>query len=295
MSGLGFVFIPSLAPERLRSVAQTADRAGLDELWLWEDCFKESGIAAATAALAWTERIGVGIGLLPTPLRNVALTAMEIATVERLFPGRFVPGVGHGVQSWMAQVGAKVASPLTLMREYVSALQSLLAGHRVTTDGRYVTLDDVALDWPPAAAPALFGGGVGPKSLQLCAEVCGGTILTGGMSFEEVRSSCETVRSARTAAGLTAPHTIVVFVITVTGEGAAQRLDAERARWGLDPADTDAGVAGDAAEIAAGYQRLIDAGVDTVVAQPTSDEADLEGLVDFLGAEVRPLLRPRDR
>ena len=39
------------------------------------------------------------------PLRNVALTAMELATVERMFPGRFVPGIGHGVLDWMGQVG----------------------------------------------------------------------------------------------------------------------------------------------------------------------------------------------
>ena len=55
---------------------------------MWEDCFSESGIATATAMLAATSRVTLGIGLLPVPLRNVALTAMELATVSRLFPGR---------------------------------------------------------------------------------------------------------------------------------------------------------------------------------------------------------------
>ena len=100
----------------------------MDELWVWEDCFRESAFAAATAALAWSERIQVGIGIAPMPLRKVALTAMEIATIERMFPGRLLPGLGHGVLSWMGQVGARVASPLTLMREYVPALRDLLAG-----------------------------------------------------------------------------------------------------------------------------------------------------------------------
>ena len=70
MTGLGAIFLPQLPPERLRPVARAADVAGLEELWLWEDCFRESGIAAAAAVLAWTERLGVGIGLLPVPLRN---------------------------------------------------------------------------------------------------------------------------------------------------------------------------------------------------------------------------------
>ena len=83
---LGVVLVPTLPPEALRPLAAAADRH-LDELWLWEDCFKESSIAAAGAALAWTERVRVGIGLAPVPLRNVALLAMELATLHRLFPG----------------------------------------------------------------------------------------------------------------------------------------------------------------------------------------------------------------
>ena len=48
---------------------------------------------------------------------DVAITGMELATLHRLFPGRPVVGVGHGVQSWMGQVGARVESPLTLLQE----------------------------------------------------------------------------------------------------------------------------------------------------------------------------------
>src|SRR5581483_8617042 len=149
MTAVGAVFLPQFPPERLRGIVRAAEDAGLDELWLWEDCFWESGIATAAAVLAWTQRLRVGIGLLPVPLRNVALTAMEAATLGRLFPGRVQVGVGHGVQEWMGQVGARVESPLTLLREYLAARRALLRGERVSTDGRYVRLDRVALEWPP--------------------------------------------------------------------------------------------------------------------------------------------------
>ena len=137
MTTLGAVFLPQLPPERLRDVARAADEAGLQELWLWEDCFRESGIASAASALAWTEQLHVGVGLLPAPLRNVAVTAMEMATLHRLFPGRVKVGVGHGVQDWMGKVGARVESPVTLLDEYVTALGALLRGEAVTTAGRY--------------------------------------------------------------------------------------------------------------------------------------------------------------
>ncbi len=108
---LGAIFVHTLAPERLRSVAGAADVAGVDELWMWEDCFRQGGLTSSAAALAWTERIAVGIGIVPLPLRNAAVTAMEVATLARVFGDRFVFGVGHGVQDWMAQVGARPASP----------------------------------------------------------------------------------------------------------------------------------------------------------------------------------------
>src|SRR5690242_9418516 len=129
----------------MRTIAPVVDESGIDELWLWEDCFSESGIASAVALLGFTERVRVGVGLLPVPLRNVALSAMEVATIERLFPGRAAMAFGHGLQKWMGQAGVRAESPVTLLREYLVALKALLAGDRVTTDGRYVKLEDVQL------------------------------------------------------------------------------------------------------------------------------------------------------
>lgn len=186
---LGVVFRPQSPPERLREVALAADDAGVAQLWLWEDSFFEGGIATAAAALAWTGRLQVGIGLLPVPLRNPALAAMEIATLARLHPDRFLPGLGHGVAEWMAQAGAAVASPMTLLREYTVAVRALLAGGRVTTRGRYVQLDGVALDWPPTPAPPLFLGGRGPKTVRLACELADGLLLDSGSSLDAVRAA----------------------------------------------------------------------------------------------------------
>jgi hypothetical protein len=62
---------PPKAPEQIGPVAWAAERAGLAQLWIWDDCFKESGIATAAAMLATTSRITVAIGLLPAPLRTL--------------------------------------------------------------------------------------------------------------------------------------------------------------------------------------------------------------------------------
>lgn len=290
MTALGAVFLPQLPPERLRDVARAADDAGLEQLWLWEDCFLEGGIASAAAALAWTDRLQVGIGLLPAPLRNVALTAMELATLHRLFPDRLLAGVGHGVQSWMGQVGARVESPLTLLREYAGALRALLDGEQVTAQGRYVQLDQVALDWPPARPARLLAGATGPLSLRLCGQVADGTILSSGTSPQAVREARTLIDEGRAAGGRVDPHPVTVYVLAATGPDAEQRMAAEQRRWGYDESQ-EVGVAGDAQVVADAVHRWAAAGADSVVLQPTADDPDPEGFVRFIAEAVRPLVQ----
>jgi 5,10-methylenetetrahydromethanopterin reductase len=280
---LGFCFVPTLPPETLVPLARAVEAAGLDELWVWEDCFKESGVAAAGIALASTTRIRVGIGLMPTPLRNVALAAMEVATLSRAFPGRLLPGVGHGVQEWMGQVGARPRSPLTLLEEYATALRALLAGERVTTDGTYVHLDAVQLDWPPAPPPPLFIGGTGPKSVRLAAELGDGYLSPNAWTDGQIADVSGQVTAIRGPG-----HPFVYTQIAATGPGARERVDAEVPRWGAEP-DPTIGTAGDVDDFVEAVRRITGLGVTTLVFQPTEDEPDLDGFVAFLG-EVRARL-----
>jgi len=98
---LAAIFAPSQPPEQIGAVAAAADAAGLEQLWVWEDCFSESGIATATAMLATTSRVTVGIGLLPVPLRNVALTAARLERpASRSTPTRRTPTSSGLSGSW---------------------------------------------------------------------------------------------------------------------------------------------------------------------------------------------------
>jgi alkanesulfonate monooxygenase SsuD/methylene tetrahydromethanopterin reductase-like flavin-dependent oxidoreductase (luciferase family) len=260
---LAAIFPPSQAPERLLPVAAAAEASGLAELWVWEDCFSESGIATATAILAATSHVRVGIGLLPAPLRNVALTAMELATISRLFPGRLVAGVGHGVQEWMGQVGARVGSPVTLLREYTVALRALLHGEQVTASGRYVQLDRVRLDWPPAVVPPLLVGAIRPRTVALAGEFADGLILTGETTIEQVGAALGLFHGARPASR-GGPADVVAF--------------------------TSASAGGSAADIAAAVSEYGRAGATCVAVNAAERDADLENFVSFLAGEVKPLL-----
>ncbi len=288
---VGVVFRPQIAPEHLASAARAADAAGLDELWLWEDCFLAGGISAAVIALANSERLKVGIGVLPVPMRNVAITAMEIATLDRAYPGRIRIGLGHGVQDWMAQIGEKVASPMTLLREYVTVLAALLRGERVTQDGRYMKLTDVGLDWPPETNIDLLIGAERPRTLELSGEIGSGTVITGGTSPDGLTEALRHVAAGRAKSKAPEPHSTVVYLICATGQDAAQRARDEVLLWKLDPAE-DRAVYGSAEDIAAGANRWIAAGADTIVFQPDAD-ADIGEFIEFIARQVQPLISAR--
>ncbi len=236
---LGVTFRPQSPPEGLRAAVQAADRAGLAELWLWEDCFAEGGLTTAAAALSCSNRIKVGVGLLPVPLRNPALAAMEIATLARMWPGRFMPGLGHGVQDWMTQIGAAVPSPMTLLREYTKAVRDLLHGDAVTTDGRYVQLDQVKLDWPPEQAPPLLVGARGPRTLRLAGELADGVILDSVEGAGDLRAARELLAEGRAAAGRDGATQVTVFTeVDVAGGPLRERLLERAAVLGEAGADS---------------------------------------------------------
>ncbi len=258
---VGLIAPPDLPPERILEVARAAETAGLDDLWLWEDCFASSGVAPAAAVLGATQRLRVGIGILPAPLRAPSLTAMEIATLARMFPHRFRPGLGHGVLDWMGQAGVRVPSPLTLLREHLEAVRDLLAGERVTRNGRYVHLEDVQLRWPPPVEPELFVGARGPKTLALAGELADGVILDdaapeGRVDASRVVEALATVREARERAGRTGDPHVVAFLPVPDGTSAAD-LGASITALGEAGATVVAAFATDPAGPPAGDERVL--------------------------------------
>ncbi|MBN9211647.1 MAG: N5,N10-methylene tetrahydromethanopterin reductase [Microbacterium sp. 71-36] len=280
MSRIGTIFSPyPHPPEELREAARVAEGEGVPELWLWEDCFRSSAWAAAAAALAATDHLRVGVGIAPFPLRNVAASAMEVATIERMFPGRLLPGFGHGVQDWMRQIGAKAASPLTLMQEQLPALRGLLAGDTVSAEGRYVKLRDVSLDWPPVVAPRVYAAAEGPKTLRLAGAVADGVILDSRHTVDEVAEAVRLVRAGWAEAGRGGSPDIVAYVLTAFGSGATERVGAVLEDR---PDAADRALAGTVGEVAEGVARFQAAGVDDVVLLPT-DDVDLHVFFSAVG------------
>jgi len=212
--GVGMCFDRSLPAPFVIEVAEALEAAGVDQLWVIEDCFYTAGISLAATALARTERLRVGLGILPAVARNPAVTAMELATLANLAPGRLLAGIGHGVQEWMEQMGARTPSPLTTLEEVITVVRRLLHGETVTFEGREVTMRDVTLDAAPAVTPPVLAGVSGPKSLALAGQIADGVVLAEG-------AGPTFVRQAISSAGPPDPFRVSVFTALGVADDAA--------------------------------------------------------------------------
>ena len=287
-------------PEDLIGYVRTAETLGLDEVWIVEDCFWAGGLTAVSAALASTDRISVGMGITPAVARNAATTAMELAGIARLFPERFTAGFGHGLASWMRQIGAFPPSPLVALEETIDAVRRLLDGELVNVEGRHVHLHDVRLVFPPMKRPPIVVGVTGPKGIAVTARVADGLLLPEGSSPAYVRAAVQ--RLGR-------PASCVVYVLfsvdddsevaraKVAGavdEFASGDVDGRLAKLGVvetvlaaDRIDRYA-VAGTPVDCARAIDALVAAGATSVVVvpQPLDHEAQLRRFA----ADVLPLI-----
>lgn len=62
----------------VREFAESLEANNIDDLWIIEDCFFTAGISQAATALARTERLNVGLGILP------AVARMDIGAIAAL-------------------------------------------------------------------------------------------------------------------------------------------------------------------------------------------------------------------
>jgi len=295
------MFRPEWPPEELPRFARDAERDGFDELWLVEDCFLAGGLTMAASALAFTDSLRVGIGLLPAAMRNAALSAMEIAGLGRLHPGRLAVAFGHGVEPWMRQIDARPPNRLTALEEVVSAVRALLAGSNVDVDGAFVHMHDVRLGHLPDPPPSILIGTTGPRTLALAGRAADGVLLPEG-------SGPPAVSWARETAGGGGETAVYAWLsVDDDRDAAAEAVRPQIESWrrmdlyprlfelaGVDdgPLDADVirglAVAGDPSDCARAVEALWDAGADSVVVVPRHE--DRAGQVARFVGEVLPRL-----
>jgi probable F420-dependent oxidoreductase len=131
--------------------------------------------AMATAAAATTE-LRVATAVLCVDFRHPAVLARELASIDRLFPGRLEIGLGAGYQvDDYRSSGIRMDPPkvrVDRLIEYVAVLRGLFAEGPVSFEGEHYEiseLDGSPQPLTPGGPPILVAGG-GKRMLRFAAE-----------------------------------------------------------------------------------------------------------------------------
>lgn len=217
---------PFLGAADLVDLSVAAEELGYSATWLAEVAGPES-FALAGAIAARTERLSVGIAVVPAATRSPALLAMGAASVSSLLQGRrFDLGIGASseviVESWHDR---EFAPPLARVDESVRATRALLAGER-GFEGATVTIDRFRLAVASVGPVGLFVGALGPRMLRLAGAVGDGACLN-LMTAGHVERQLAEIRRGAADAGRDLPEDFAVMArlhVVVTDE-----LDGARA------------------------------------------------------------------
>lgn len=151
------LFIPAFdelaSPHRVIELAQAAERARWDGIFLWDHLTYQEPVreilepfVCLSAIAASTSRLLLGPLVTPITRRSLAVVARQSATLDLLSRGRLVLGIGLGDDPELgerARFGefADAKARGRALTEGVEVLRQLMSGSEVTHDGEFYKVD----------------------------------------------------------------------------------------------------------------------------------------------------------
>lgn len=271
--------------------------------------------------------VELGVAVAPVQTRSPWLLAATASALAHLTDGRFTLGLGTSseviVEQWS---GLPFDEPLARLRETVEVVREILAGDKVTHDGRHVHVRGYRLfDAPPRPVPVVVGA-LNPRSLQQAGEIGDGVCLN-QFGPEHLPAILAEVRAGARAGGRPPDAPVVARLFCWVTDDVATAREAVRRmfvpyvatsvynryyRWlgfedeavgvrdALARRDRAGAVAalsdrlldavsavGSADQVAARVGAYVDAGVTTpVIACPSPDPRDAAATLQAIGARL---------
>jgi len=146
-------------------------------------------LVSLSSAIAVTERIGLGTGVMLAAQHDPIALAKQIATLDHLSGGRFTLGIGFGWNRAEAEDhGVDFGRRHAIVREHLAAMVALWSEEQAEFHGEFVDLPP-AWAWPkPVQQPrvrTLIGGGSGEKVLGAVVDYADGWMPIGGRGLAE--------------------------------------------------------------------------------------------------------------
>ena len=303
--GVAIPFWLDRPDEEAVAIARTADRAGIQTVWVGEMASFDA-FALATAIGLQTEHVRVKVGPLAVGVRSPVAIALGVSSVATLVGRPVDVALGASspaiVTAWHDRPWTGLAGH---MRESVVALRALLSGERIDVAGAHVRARGFKLRRPQTEA-SITVAAFGPQMTRVGARFADEIVLN-LVTAEHVATTRARIDAEAASAGRSAPGLAVwVPAALDPGERALAQLAGQlavylgapgyaelfakvgfgdlvdRARAGASRADLAAGVPrelleqigalGGAEQVAARVAAYHDAGADHVAIVPSTAE-----------------------
>ncbi len=185
--------------------ARTIHAAGLDMLQVGDHHATPSHYFQNVPTLA---RLAAETGEMPlaalflAPLWPPLLLAEQAGTLAALAEGplTIILAAGDGEEQF-APFGVPLRQRPSRLEEHLTIVRRLLAGERVTFDGRYHTLKDVTINPVPPEGVPLWIGASGRPALARAGALADGWLAAPGATGEELTTQADIYREAAGRAG----------------------------------------------------------------------------------------------
>lgn len=265
---------------------------GFDSLWLPERLggLTADPLVGLAFAAGRTKRLKLGTSVLVLPGRNPIVLAKELASLDALSNGRFLPAFGLGVADRVEQqaFGVKREERAALFDEALALVRMAWSGELIEHDGTNFQVHGFRLTTLPVqGALDVWLGGVAPSELRRVGRLADGW-LPSFVTPEEVARSRLVVEEAASEAGRTIdPEHFGALVPYTLGEIPDRfRAFLETRKPGVDPGSV---VASGIPAIAELLGRFVDVGFSKFVLVPVFPPTDVRAELEQLAKEILPL------
>jgi len=195
-------------PVRFRAYMARAEALGFESAWTLESPIGSmpflSPLQILSYAAACTEQIRLGCAVFVTPLHSPVHLAKDLSTLDQLSCGRIEIGVGTGGRHRM--FSAFQVDPTSLVARFNEGLRlmkALWTEPRVSFDGRFWQLKDVAMEPKPFQKPhpPIWFGASHPDALRRAARHGSGFFGAGSSTTKQFAEQVPIVRQALAEVG----------------------------------------------------------------------------------------------
>ena len=204
---------PDANPENLIQSAKLAELLGYDSIWatdhvlpsklfpsVYQTIYEPLTVLSFLAAI--TQRVKLGTSILVLPLRNPAVVAKTVASLDVLSHGRVILGVGVGGgeddRLEFQHVAVNYTDRGKRTNEYISAMRTLWCSPEPEFTGKHANFVDVVAAPKPVqpGGPPIWIGGKSDAALARAAALGDGW-HPNYMAAEELRARIAKLRSSR--------------------------------------------------------------------------------------------------